>query len=185
MATDTKKLIKDTFITLLEERPLSQITVKDIVSACGINRNSFYYHYNDLPDLIESIVMEDADRFISKYPSLDSLESCLNVALEFALDNRKLALHLYNSNNRDIFEVYFLKIIEHVIRMYFDRICGDKEISPTDREIIITYYKCLIFGLIVNWMASGMSTDIQSDFNRLTAIYQGIPEEIIRRISIS
>jgi len=37
----TKKAIKDTFIELLNERPLSQITVKDIVEKCGINRNSF------------------------------------------------------------------------------------------------------------------------------------------------
>ena len=51
MANFTKKAIKETFIALLEERPLSDITVKDIVGKCGINRNSFYYHYQDIPAL--------------------------------------------------------------------------------------------------------------------------------------
>ncbi|SCW36126.1 transcriptional regulator, TetR family [Ruminococcaceae bacterium YRB3002] len=183
MASDTKTLIKDTFIKLLEERPLSQITIKDIVNACGINRNSFYYHYEDLPSLIESIVMEEADRFTSQYASIDSFDSCMNVALEYALERRTLALHLYNSNNRDIFEMYFLKITDHVVRMYMDKLSEDIVISPRDKEIIVTYYKCLLFGMIVDWMATGMNTDVRSDFGRMTEIFTGMPEEIVRRVS--
>ena len=44
MPNDTKRAIRETFISLLDERPLNRITVKDIVEACGITRNSFYYH---------------------------------------------------------------------------------------------------------------------------------------------
>ena len=53
MPNFTKKAIQETFITLLDERPLNKITVKDIVETCGINRNSFYYHFEDLPALLE------------------------------------------------------------------------------------------------------------------------------------
>ena len=42
MASFTRKAIMEAFLGLLEERPLSKITVKDIVEACGINRNPFY-----------------------------------------------------------------------------------------------------------------------------------------------
>ena len=59
MTNLTKDLIKKTFVSLLERMPLTQITVKMIVEGCGINRNSFYYHYQDLPALIEEIVRED------------------------------------------------------------------------------------------------------------------------------
>ena len=41
MQNFTKKAIKETFVTLLDQRPLNRITVKDIVETCGINRNSF------------------------------------------------------------------------------------------------------------------------------------------------
>ena len=47
MTNLTKKAIKESFISLLNERPYNKITVKDIVDGCGINRNSFYYHYHD------------------------------------------------------------------------------------------------------------------------------------------
>ena len=58
MPNFTKKAIQETFITLLDERPLNKITVKDIVETCGINRNSFYYHFEDLPALVEEMVAE-------------------------------------------------------------------------------------------------------------------------------
>ena len=43
---------------LLETKALSKITVQDIADACEINRNSFYYHFQDIPALIEEIIME-------------------------------------------------------------------------------------------------------------------------------
>ena len=55
----TKQAIKQSFWELLEQRPLAQITVKDIVERCGINRNSFYYHFQDIPALIERALSAD------------------------------------------------------------------------------------------------------------------------------
>ncbi|MDY4491271.1 MAG: TetR/AcrR family transcriptional regulator, partial [Candidatus Faecousia sp.] len=54
MANFTKKAIRDSFVKLLNEKPISQITVKDIVEDCGVNRNTFYYYYQDLPQLMEN-----------------------------------------------------------------------------------------------------------------------------------
>ena len=85
MPNFTKKAIKDSMKKLLNERPLNQITVKDIVEDCGINRNSFYYHFEDMPSLIEEIVIEEVDKIIDEYPEIDSLEQCIDVAAEFVL----------------------------------------------------------------------------------------------------
>ena len=55
MANFTEREIKRSFIKLLNEKPLSKISVRDIVEDCGINRNSFYYHFQDIPTLIKDI----------------------------------------------------------------------------------------------------------------------------------
>lgn len=47
----TERAIKASFMKLLNERPLNKITVKDIADDCGISRNSFYYHFEDVPRL--------------------------------------------------------------------------------------------------------------------------------------
>lgn len=52
----TKKAIIEAFWKLLEEKPYNKITVKEIVDSCQINRNTFYYHFHDIPDLLEQII---------------------------------------------------------------------------------------------------------------------------------
>ncbi|NFF79484.1 TetR family transcriptional regulator, partial [Clostridium sporogenes] len=51
----TKKMIREVFIKMLNERPLNKITVKDIATACEINRNTFYYYYTDIYALLSEI----------------------------------------------------------------------------------------------------------------------------------
>ena len=56
MSGFTKEIIAKTFTELLDEKPMSKITVKDIVERCGVNRNTFYYHFKDIPDVVEFIL---------------------------------------------------------------------------------------------------------------------------------
>ena len=58
MPSFTKKAIEASFLKLLNETPLSNITVKMIVDDCQINRNSFYYHFLDIPSLLEAIIVQ-------------------------------------------------------------------------------------------------------------------------------
>ena len=52
----TRQIILHTLTELKNDKPLSKITVKDIVERCGVNRNSFNYHFRDIPDAVEAMV---------------------------------------------------------------------------------------------------------------------------------
>ena len=52
----TKETIIDAFWQLLEEKPFNKITVQNIVERCTLNRNTFYYHFQDIPNLAEYTV---------------------------------------------------------------------------------------------------------------------------------
>ena len=73
MPSFTRKAIMESFMKLLDARPLNKITIKDIVEECGINRNTFYSHFEDIPALVEAIFKEETDRFISAHTSVASL----------------------------------------------------------------------------------------------------------------
>lgn len=152
MAGFAKKAIRDSFIKLLNERPLSQITVRDIVDACGVNRNTFYYYFQDIPQLVETIINEDANRVIQEHPSIESVEDCLNAAIRFALENRKAVLHIYHSINRDIYEQYQWRVCEHAVTTYVDGILAGRTVAEPDRNLMIDYLKCMCFGFVVGWL---------------------------------
>ena len=53
MSKLTQKAIKDSFLRLLDRKPIDHIKITDITNDCGVSRNTFYYHYADLPALLE------------------------------------------------------------------------------------------------------------------------------------
>lgn len=176
-----KKEIKRTFFAMLNEKPLSQITVKQLAEKCGINRNSFYYHYPDLPALIEEIAKEEADRIISEYSTIDSLETALYAAIGFGKENRRAILHIYNSVSRDIFERYLWNVCEYVVKSYGNRVFEGMEVRDTDREIIERFYRCECFGFVIAWLSENMTSDVSEQIRRFCELHRGLPEEMIRR----
>lgn len=182
MSNLTKSAIKASVLKLLEEKPVSKITVKDVVEDCGINRNSFYYHFQDLPAVIETIVTEDVEAIIEQYPSIETLDQCLNVAVSYALSHRKAAYHVFNSANRELFERCLFNVCEYVVTTYINRLLGDEKIDEKDKSILIRFYKCMCFGQVIDWMNSGMKESDLDDFRRLFVIRQGISEQLVKRL---
>ena len=99
----TKRAIQEAFLAVLNEKPLGKITVKDITDRCGINRNTFYYHYQDIPALLEEICQIQVDELVNKYPEFNSVEECLDAAMQIVMDNKRAVMHIYNSDNRNTY----------------------------------------------------------------------------------
>ncbi len=181
MPNFTKRAIKESFWKLLNEQPLTQISVREIVEKCGINRNSFYYHFQDIPSLIEEIVMDAANALIQQHPSITSIDEGVEAAFRFTLDNKKAILHICNSINRNIYEQYLMKICEYIVTTYFDTVFEKGIVSKSDRDIMILFTKCELFGLSIDWINTGMQDDAIEKLKRLLLLCNGLSSEMIKR----
>lgn len=181
MANFTKQAIKSSFMKLLNQQPLSKISVRDIVEDCGINRNSFYYHFQDIPSLIEEIIKEHADRIIEQYPTVNSLRECINIMFRYALENKKAVLHIYNSANRDIYEKSMMKLCEYVVTKYLETVFGKDPESEKARASAIIFFKCELFGLSFEWIEKGMKEDAIEEIYSLADLCRDFSDEIMKR----
>lgn len=181
MSNLTECAIKEAFIKLLGEKPLAQISVRMIVEECGINRNSFYYHFQDIPTLLGEIIREEVDRIITQYPTITSLDQCVDVALRFTLANKRAVYHIYNSVSRDLYESALMKICEYLVTAYLDTAFGKGTVDEYDRAVIIRFTKCEIFGLACDWVENGMKDSAIEEIHRATDLCRGMSEELIHR----
>ena len=181
MANFTKQAIKASFLKLLDERPLSKITVRDIVEECGINRNSFYYHFQDIPTLLTEIITDQTNELIASYPTINSLDECFFAAFQVARQNRRAVLHIYNSVNRDLFVQSTLTICEHVVRTYIDTVFPSQELGEENRRVLVRFLRCQLFGMCVDWISSGMKDDAFDELRRAVELIRGMPEHIVVR----
>ena len=169
MTQFTSKAIEESFIRLLNERPLDKITIKDIVDDCGISRNTFYYHFQDL--------------------DMDSWEDGFISAARFALENKRLVYHIYNSVSRERVERYLYSIAGEVMRLYVSRIteqvehAAHKKVFPEDQKMVVDFYKFALVGMILDWLNTGMKKDPEGLIRRVGEIFHGNIEAALTRVA--
>ena len=156
----TKRAIQSAYLKLADKKAADKITVKDIALQCGINRNTFYYHYQDIGSLVKDIIKEQTDILISTYPAEDSLRLGVDFAVKEALKNRRTLLHFYGSSNREIVEEYLWQICDRFVDAYV------KDHTGEDRSFFIRYQKCFMFGLMIDWLNNGMPESFLEDMHK-------------------
>ena len=114
MGNDTKRLIKESLIGLLNDKPFDGICIKELTDACGISRNTFYYHYHDIYEVLEEIFDEHTKQHIGEADTWELWEDGILSSLEFVLQNRKAVYHVYNSLNRENLERYINRVMSPI-----------------------------------------------------------------------
>ena len=176
----TRKHIQNTFIELCRGKPADKITVKEIVASCQINRNSFYYHFEDLPGLVVSIVEDQVhDAFVAEGGSFTSGFLACARALQ---DNHDFYRNIYYSKNREILDMRLNAMVEELIRDYFGtRIFDHYDVSEEDQEIIVQTYRMEVGGVFMCWLQEGMRYDLVKRLERMFELRQGTLEMMVQR----
>ncbi len=181
-ASLTKDAIKKSFMKLLSRKQVSKITVKEIVEDCGINRNSFYYHFDDIPSLIEEIFDDQVDELMNRQSGSENIYNSIIDAIDFALQNKTAMMHIRDSASRDLFDRYLNRVAERTVSEFFDKSVPDvKAIDSGDKEAIVIYYKSLIIGFVEEWMADGMKYDLVTKIERICELFEGTTEIALSR----
>lgn len=175
----TKKIIKDTFWEILEEKPYNKITVQDIVNRCHVNRNTFYYHFQDIPMLMTDSIEDWMADVIQKYGMLGSAVDCLTYMAKECMKRKKAFLHLFRSVQKDIFLSQLDKMGDNIIRTYVDGLGKYDQISKDKKEIVIKCYKCVFTGSLLNWLEEGASYDLAELYAKMCKIFAGAGERAI------
>ena len=103
-ALKSKRLIKEAFVTLISEKDISQVRIKEIIELAELSKGTFYAHYQDIYGVLEDIENENIERFTA-YLSEDPCESLvddftpfLNKMVSHIADNKEIYKNLFKSN---------------------------------------------------------------------------------------
>lgn len=169
----TKRAIIDVFWQLLKEKPYNKITVQSIVERCQVNRNTFYYHFQDIPSLAECSIQDWTESVINKNCQLGSPSNCI-IPVTQELINRKTAfIHLYNSANRESLMRYLNEISQHIVQFYIDNATKCVAVPTEDQFALTWFYKCAFVGVLIDWLDSGASYDLCVSCERVLNLFAG------------
>lgn len=94
-----KTVIADTFTHMLETEDLDKITVKSLIEKCQISRQTFYYHFHDIMDVLDwafkQATQELTERSLNVENQMDALMRTKAPDLAISYDDREVLLRFY------------------------------------------------------------------------------------------
>ena len=169
----TKKAIVNSFIKLLNEKPLDKITVKNIAEDCGINRNTFYYHFGDIRELTVYTIDSQIHSVSELDFNGDSWVDSFVEAAKFVIDNKKAVYNIYNSLNRETVENYLNTVAFKVTDNFVSAKAVGIDADKSDIELIKDFYMSALVGIICKWLENGMDKDPDIVIRRLGRLVEG------------
>ena len=163
----------EALITLLEKKDFEYITIKEICDAAGVNRSTFYLHYENTSDLLNETTRYIIDKHLAYY-DIDKqclflqFDNCkreellfitdkyLKPYLTFIKDNQRLfkvAIKQFNSLNMD--DVYG-NMFEHIFNPILERF----HVPQKERAYMMKFYLTGIFAIVMEWVNGGCADDM-------------------------
>lgn len=162
---NTAKKMNEALINLIDKKDFEYITVKEICEKAGVNRSTFYLHYETVSDLLKETTRYITDGFLS-YFTLDKNTIDLNIGmaptndLQFIKPEYILPYLSYVRENRRIFKTAvkhlgtldFDNVYERMFSHIFSPILERFNIPETEREYTMRFYLTGITAMVMEWI---------------------------------
>ena len=162
----TKRAIATSIKELMRKKNFQKISVSDVVQNCGINRQTFYYHFKDKYDLVNWIYYDEVVAVIRSKRFDDWNEIVLAI-----LTSMNREQHFYknvlNNIEQNTLQNDFFDVTKKIITERMDAFAKDKELDRKDKDFVADFYAYGLVGIIVQWAHHEMKES---------------PEQMVRRM---
>lgn len=178
----TKKAIAGALKELLLEKPINKITVSDITTRCEINRQTFYYHFQDIRDLVEWICVYDADKVLADKKKYDTWQDGFLAVFQLMLDDKPFIMNIYHSVSVELLTNHLYRLVFPTIYSVVDEKSQGKTVREEDKEFITDFYKYAFVAIVLDWIKKGMKEDPKEIVNRVSSLVEGTIDNAINNI---
>ena len=151
MPVNVKPMIADAFLKLSKEKNIDKITVKDIVDECGISRQSFYYHFQDILEVIEWSAEQAFQKLLARSMETDNAEAVFQDFIAAADEASAMLRKLLNSQKREQVERLMVRAVRTYLQEMIRRKGPITDIPYEDAETALSFCTYGIVGLLLEY----------------------------------
>lgn len=157
ISRNTKNALTASLKRAMKKKPFPQITVSELTRDCGVNRNTFYYHFEDMYALLRWMLQEEALGVVERLGEQPDYKAAILFVMEYVEQNDYIISCVHDSISYDemrrLFYADVLRIMASMIDAAAERV-GEKPESRF-REFAVKFYTEAFLGILVDWAKNG------------------------------
>lgn len=173
MLKTAKEVFAETLKKMLEKKRLSNITVKDIVENSGLSRQAFYYHFNDIYDLVEWIFLEEAEDALANNRDIDTWQEGYYQILLRLYNNKALVVNTYRSVSREHLERFMYEVLFDLIYPVVEKQAEGMRVAKEHQRFIAHFYSLAVIAVSIDWVRTDMKETPEKIVAQVAALVKG------------
>ncbi len=170
----TKRALAEGMKALMKHKSFDKITVSDITCQCGLNRQTFYYHFQDKYELVNWIYYNEAILTLSEGLCFDNWSEKIGQMLSVIKNDRLFYENAFKSSGSREFEQYLLSFTEELFFNILEKMDLNQSIIKEDKEFIARFYAFGVVGMIISWAKTGMAAEPENIIRHLKNIVSNL-----------
>ena len=178
---NTRKLLSTTLKSIMKEKDLSKISISEVAEAAKVNRKTFYYHFNDIYDLLAWTLETEAINLVRSFDLTVDYKKAIKITLDYMEQNSEFMDNVMKSYARnevrhflykDLHDI-FLKTIKDIAKR------NNAFIEKEYADFISGFSTEAMVGMIMHWVSNPVSFERAKVEKYLARIFRVTVENLI------
>lgn len=172
ISLNTKRALCDSLKRLMKQKPFSKITVSELIRDCNVNRNTFYYHFEDIYGLLRWMLEQETFEVVKQFDLMVDYQEAFLFGIDYVEKNSYFLNCIYDSVGRDELKRFFYKDFVGIVELIVKNCERQMNVTLGDeyRDFMTEFYTEGIAGMIINLFQQPGKYDKESLLEYLTSM---------------
>ena len=173
LSLKTKQSLAQALKQEMKQKQLSKITITELCDVCQINRKTFYYHFEDIYDLLKWTLEQEAIEVVKNFDLVVNTEEALRFVMAYADENKDIINSALDSMGHEEIQRFFYNDLFDVIYGAIEEGEYDLKIvvDPQFKNFLAAFYTEASAGILIEWVKNRMKQDKETVIKSLLSIY--------------
>lgn len=169
---NTKRTLADSLKKIMRQKAFAKITVSEIIADCGVNRKTFYYHFEDIYALLKWMFEEEAIEVVKHFDLLVDYEEAIRFVMGYVDENEYIISCAYDSIGRDEMKRFFYSDFIGIVTSVIDaaEVRLETKVDTDFKNYVAKFYTEALSGMLIDWVKEKDKHDREKTVGYLTTI---------------
>lgn len=158
---------------ILEKKMLDHITVKDIAKDCGVTRQTFYYHFTDIYQLVEWEYKRIISEGAAGHYDINTWQQGYCQVLMNMRENKLLFTNAYRSVRKEFLETFMYNVLYEFVYPMVEIQAKGMAVDAEHKAFIAHFYCLSLVATDLDWVKNGMKEDPYELTDQVATLIKG------------